>query len=327
MGNDTPLVTVIVPVYGVEKYLRQCIDSVLAQTFIDWELILVDDGSPDRCGEICDAYAAVDSRIKVIHSGNGGLSVARNRGIDISKGKFISFVDADDMVHPQYLDALYKAAVENDCAISCVGSKIFSGDLTGNTVIKKYRFETNGGIDYTADILYQKTGNNSVWGRLYRRELFEDIRFTPRIGYEDLDIIYRVLIRADRIAFSSDRLYYYRVNPSSYLGKFNERRADVLDVTDRMVSALTETCPKLAMAARSRRLSAYFNIYLLLAANGIKNGTLDKRCRDLIRRERGVFLFCPEIRMKNRIGIIASYILGIKGFRAVGRYLMNPAAR
>lgn len=112
------LISIIVPVYNVEPYLEQCIDSILNQSFRDFELILVDDGSPDRCGEICDRYAAADDRIRVIHQKNGGVSAARNAGMEVSKGKYIVFVDSDDMVHPLYLEHLYKAIQKHNADIS-----------------------------------------------------------------------------------------------------------------------------------------------------------------------------------------------------------------
>lgn len=110
-NNMNPSLSIIVPVYNVEKYLRRCIDYILNQTFKDFELILVDDGSTDRCGEICDEYEILDKRIKVIHKPNRGLSSARNAGIDISSGKYIGFVDSDDYIHPQMYQILYKASI------------------------------------------------------------------------------------------------------------------------------------------------------------------------------------------------------------------------
>ena len=116
------LVSIIIPVYKVEKYLPNCIESILRQTFKDFELILVDDGSPDNCGEICEEYAQKDSRIKVVHQPNGGLSAARNSGIDIAKGDYLTFIDSDDFVFPHYLEILVKLCQENDADMSVCSS-------------------------------------------------------------------------------------------------------------------------------------------------------------------------------------------------------------
>ena len=115
-----PLITVIIPIYKVEKYLPKCLDSVLAQTYSNLEIILVDDGSPDNCGAICDEYAARDSRIRVIHKENGGLSSARNSGIDICRGKYISFIDSDDFVSPYFIEMLYRGVHDFNCEIATV---------------------------------------------------------------------------------------------------------------------------------------------------------------------------------------------------------------
>ena len=137
-----PTISVIVPVYKVEKNIHRCVDSILGQTYADFELILVDDGSPDNCGAICDEYAAKDSRVVVIHQKNGGLSSARNAGIDIATGAYISFVDSDDYIYPNYLERLYEVLVEFDADISVCKMIEFSNDIPqlreSNSVPKAY---------------------------------------------------------------------------------------------------------------------------------------------------------------------------------------------
>lgn len=305
-------VSIIIPVYKVEPYLRQCIESVLAQTHHNLDIIMVDDGSPDTCGDICEEYAARDTRIRVIHQQNGGLSVARNTGLDAARGDYITFIDSDDFVTENYVEVLLKWIVENDTDIACGGFVDYhNGDRILNA-IKVHKPKILDSHQFLEFMLYQKTGDNSVCGKLYKKRIFDHLRFTPRICYEDLDIIYRVILTADKVAWGNVPLYYYRANPCSIIHNFTIKRADVLDVSDRMVEYLEGNSPQLVSAARSRRLSAYFNIYCLMVTNHYKNPELAARCRDVIKKERRHFLFHRHVRLKNRLGILITYLGGFR---------------
>ena len=208
-----PQITVIVPVYKVEPYLRRCVDSILNQSFTDFELVLVDDGSPDGCGAICDEYAAADSRVHVIHQENGGLSAARNAGIDRafadSDSEWLAFVDSDDWVHPQYLALLHAAALENHTAISICAYRetaAFDGHFPP---MEKTRAEV-------ADALTFYTERNLIatvaWNKLYRKELFAQYRYPVGKVHEDEFLTYKLLHRAGKIAYIGQELYAYFVN-------------------------------------------------------------------------------------------------------------------
>lgn len=318
MPDNRALVSVIIPVYKVEPYLRQCIESVLAQTHSALDIILVDDGSPDNCGRICEEYAAHDCRIRVIHQHNQGLSAARNAGLAVARGDYITFVDSDDFVAANYVETLLGWITENGAEISCGGFVAYhSGDkiATSKATTKPKILNAD---EFLEAMLYQETGDNSVWGKLYKKDIFRDLRFTPGICYEDLDVIYIALLNARKVVWGKAPLYYYRVTPGSILHTFSLKRADVLDVTDRMVGYLEKNNPQLVQAARSRRLSAHFNIYCLLAANGVKNAALEERCKGVIKGERGRFLFDPKVRLKNRLGILLTYIGGFPLLRFIG---------
>ena len=207
-----PTISVIVPVYKVEKYIHRCVDSILGQTFTDFELILVDDGSPDNCPAICDEYAAKDSRIHVIHQANGGLSAARNAGIDWafanSDSEWLTFVDSDDWVHCEYLSFLYNTAIENQVKISiCALLRVYE------TIHPSVEY-------YPIAILTPKEAlmrcDNSLTayacGVLYHRDCFQDIRFPTGKLFEDIFTTYKVLNTTDRIANTETKLYYYFVN-------------------------------------------------------------------------------------------------------------------
>lgn len=316
-----PLVSVIIPVYGAEKYLRQCVDSVLAQTYDNLEIVLVDDGSQDRSGEICEEYREIHSHIKVIHQANGGLSVARNRGIEEAAGDYYTFIDADDFIHPQCIDYMVRMAVENSAEVACVDLVDYIPDSPLCLLEEKsYEPVLSSGLDYIRDALYQTSGNSSACGKLYMRELFDSLRFTPKIGYEDLDLFYRLLLNVKRVSFLKAGMYYYRRNPESYLHKFNLGRVDVLDVTDRMVQYMLAYCPTLYDAARSRRLSAHFNIYCLISLSEERNRDITGRCKNVIKRERGRFLLNPKTKLKNRLGILITYIGGFPLLRFLAKF-------
>ncbi|MBR2317955.1 MAG: glycosyltransferase family 2 protein, partial [Spirochaetales bacterium] len=190
-----PKISVIVPVYNVESYLKRCVDSILGQTYSDFELILVDDGSPDNCPQICNEYAEKDSRIRVIHQLNGGLSAARNAGIDWvfqnSDSEWFSFIDSDDYVHPRYLEVLLNAAESTGCDVS-IGSYIeFSGDSVKSeneiAVPKKYKPE---------DFYVQYSVETTIaCGKLYRRRYFETIRYPVGKIHEDEFTTYKILFQ------------------------------------------------------------------------------------------------------------------------------------
>lgn len=228
-----PTISVIVPVYKVEKYIHRCVDSILNQTFRDFELILVDDGSPDNCGAICDEYAKKDSRIHVIHQANGGLSAARNAGIDWafanSDSQWLTFIDSDDWVHCEYLSFLYNAAIEQQVKIS-----ICAFVRTDGQEIDEFRYRP---ITVCSPQRAYLRVNNQVtayaWGALYQRGCYEKIRFPVGKLFEDMFTTYKVLFSTDRIACSETVLYYYFLNEDSItLEKWKPERLAQLEALE-----------------------------------------------------------------------------------------------
>ena len=210
-----PHISVIVPVYKVEPYLHRCVDSILGQSYTDFELILVDDGSPDSCGAICDEYAAKDSRVVVIHQENGGLSAARNTGIDWafanSDSQWLTFIDSDDWVHPEYLQRLLDAALEHNVSVSICGYVQTDGaepEIAPET-LKPILWNTE-------DFYVQHNVNATVaWGKLYRKECFREIRYPLGKLHEDEFTTYKVLFRFASVAVITAPLYAYYTNPTS----------------------------------------------------------------------------------------------------------------
>ena len=176
------LLSIIVPIYKVEKYLHECIDSIICQTYTNLEIILVDDGSPDNCPQICDEYVKIDKRIVVIHRENGGLSAARNSGIDICKGDYICFVDSDDVLHPQYCEFLLKGIKEKNVEFcACISKPFFDEEVFDcSKPILSFTICTMKWQDY----LYNN--RMSVWNRIYKRNLFDKVRFKEGRIHEDI---------------------------------------------------------------------------------------------------------------------------------------------
>ncbi len=209
-----PIISVIVPVYNVEPYLNRCVDSILEQTFTDFELILVDDGSPDHCPMVCDEYSQKDKRVHVIHQKNGGLSAARNAGIDWvfanSDSQWISFVDSDDWVHPEYLERLLNAAVENDVAVSICGYAETEGE---NPVINTVEFIPK---IWTPENFFVEHNVNAVvaWGKIYQKKCFKKIRYPKGKIHEDEFITHQILFEFEKIAVIEAPLYAYYKNQS-----------------------------------------------------------------------------------------------------------------
>ena len=226
------LVSVVVPVYKVEPYLEKCVESIRTQTYPDLEIILVDDGSPDRCGEMCDMYAKEDSRIRVIHQENGGQGAARNRGVEQAKGKYLVFVDSDDWISADMIEKAVDAAERFQCDI---------------VMFDYYFAETDASeireMDFPADQVMHITENKELlfappapWAKLFRREswLKSGCQFPAHTYFEDLAVMPFFILAADRIVYMKDALYYYRVRENSTMtGKNYEKSCkDKLTVMD-----------------------------------------------------------------------------------------------
>lgn len=223
--------SIIVPVYNVEKFLKKCIDSVITQKFKDFELILVNDGSSDSSGLICDEYAKKDTRIKVIHKTNAGQSSARNLGLSEAKGDYIGFVDSDDWIHEEMYDNLIKSAFGHDMDI--VACNFWVMDANDNlTPYNKKPFDIKYDRDSAMNEIYtNKVLTFSPCNKIYKRELFVDLKFKEGIIFEDLDISYKLIYRSKKIAYLKECLYYYRYNINSTLkSKFTRKRLDEFHV-------------------------------------------------------------------------------------------------
>ena len=228
------LISVIIPVYKVENYLCRCVDSVLEQTYTNMEIILVDDGSPDNCPVMCDEYARQDSRVKVIHQENAGLSGARNAGIDMAQGQWLAFVDSDDYLAEDFLERLYQACVDTGSSLSVCRWEYVRGETIPEHGTGETRVYT--GREMLAN-LYVPDGAYFVvaWNKLYRKELFEDIRYPLGRIHEDEATTYRIYDKVKKAAYVDRSLYGYFVTPVSITRGFNPKRMDwVTAVAERL---------------------------------------------------------------------------------------------
>ena len=232
-----PNISVIVPVYKVEPFLHRCVDSILAQSFADFELILVDDGSPDNCGAICDEYAGKDRRIHVIHQKNGGLSAARNTGIDWafanSDSRWLAFVDSDDWVHPEYLQQLYTAAEETLCKISVCGFYRTAGEEFPPE--QDFSVQCLSADDYYCGNVHEGV-TAVVWNKLYHKSLFKSLRYPIGKLHEDEFTTYLAVYKAGKIGVTPARLYAYYQNPEGIMrSEWNPRRMHVLEAFEQQI--------------------------------------------------------------------------------------------
>ena len=254
----TPLISVIVPVYRVEKYLERCVKSILSQTYKNLEVILVDDGSPDQCPAICDACAEKDARVKVIHQENKGLSGARNAGIDAASGEYLVFVDSDDYVSPHFIEELYQLLQDTGCAIGqCRFSYVKGNGLVeeGDSAFCIYRGES------LMEQLYgpeeKATCFVVAWNKLYRAELFKEtgIRYPEGRIHEDEATTYRLFHEAKKLAFLDRALYgYYTENGGSITSVFSAKRLQWLTAHEERIAFFKKNGYEKLLPAAYRKL-------------------------------------------------------------------------
>lgn len=247
------LVSVIVPIYNVEKYLSKCIDSIINQTYENIEILLVDDGSPDNCGKICDEYSKKDSRIKVIHKKNGGLSDARNCGIDNSTGKYLFFLDSDDYIKNDTIEYLINLIIrdKSDIAISKI-QVVYKNIIEENASSKS---EVLDSLTVLNRMLYSDSYYISSCGKLFNKNLFKEIRFPVGKNYEDVGTIYKLYALASKISCGYNQKYYYIIRSDSITNKkFSNKEYDLIEMTDGMCNFILKNYPQLEAGAHYRKV-------------------------------------------------------------------------
>ncbi|MFT8323623.1 MAG: glycosyltransferase, partial [Bacillus sp. (in: firmicutes)] len=252
-------VSVIVPVYNVEQYLPRCLDSIRNQTLQNIEIIIVDDGSTDYSGRICDEHANLDPRIRVIHKKNGGLSDARNVGLDVAKGKYISFVDSDDWISQTMYEKLVNLAEENRADISEGKYLRTSSSKEKQKENSTFEITVKNNVDALLSHFKNEMFQQVVWNKIYKRALYEDVRFPIGKIHEDEFITYKILHRAKRLVATNEVVYYYFQRSTSIIGNgFSLKSLDHLEALDTMMTYLERECPELCSIACTKYYFDHF---------------------------------------------------------------------
>ena len=301
------IISVIIPVYKVEIFLDECVQSIVSQSYKSLEIILVDDGSPDNCGVICDNWAEKDSRIRVIHKENGGLSDARNAGIEAATGDYIAFVDSDDWIKPQMFETMLTTITKEKadiCAcniLSCYPDRQIAWGCREYTV---------GDSETILSMLYSDTTYPvSAWNKLYRRELWREIRFPKGKICEDAFTTYLLVDEANRIVQIPEALYCYRIRENSIMtSAFSTKRMDEEEAWRSNYQFIRQHYPKLCKVA--------FDFYLLKVNGLLHTIPSDQRkkyaqefqmLREIIKKNLGYIVFSSHITVKQRIKLLLDF--------------------
>ena len=307
------LISVIIPVYNVEKYIEQCIESIINQTYKKIEVILIDDGSIDKSGAICDEYAKIDKRIIVIHKENGGLSDARNKGIDIAKGEYITFVDSDDYVKENFIEDLYTAIINNNAKLSICN--IIMVDEDGNT-IENLGFSSdklvNGKEILKGICEYRNLIEGIVaWNKMYSKDFFKENRYPKGKIHEDEFLTYKILYFANKVAITNRFLYYYRKNDNSITSKkFNVKRLDFIEALEERLVFYNSYKEKYLYNKTFERIINVIRIYYIKVKKYIADSKeIQKKLLKKYRKMFVEFIGIKDISFITKIKALAFYIM------------------
>lgn len=302
---QNPLISIVIPIYKVERYINKCIDSILKQSYSNLEIILVDDGSPDKCGKICDEYKQKDSRVKVIHQKNKGLSEARNSGTDIATGKYITYVDSDDWISEDMIEILYNKIRENHTKIACGAYEGFFEDgttISNSHSNKTYIYSRREALDC---FLFNNYLTPCVWGKLYDIELWSDIRCPEGKLFEDQFTTYKILDLCEKVVFVTKPLYHYRKrNGSIGHSNFNEKTYQLYDAINEEYNYISkkygEQCPNIAVAKTTWEI-VFIN---MMISNNYRDKNVIKKTQKFAKNNIKKIIQCKYISKTRKIQII-----------------------
>ena len=303
-GNEARgLISIVIPVYGVEKKLERCLQSVAGQTYGQFEALLIDDGSPDGSGEICEAWSRKDPRFRTYHKENGGLSDARNYGIERSRGEYLSFIDSDDTVEPGYLryllDLMGKAA---DCRISQANHRVIRGDRAepaygGTEAVLTPR-------EAAEAVLWHDRVDVSAWGKLYRRSVFEEIRYPKGRLFEDTWVFAEVLAQTGSYVYGPEVQYNYEKSEGSITeAGFRPEHLGYIESAERMAGAFRAKYPELETGCRRRVNHARLSVLREMKDCGDEYLPVRQELRAAVLREAGSYLRDPRTPKRDRAAV------------------------
>ena len=305
-----PAVSVIIPMYNTEAYIRDCLDSLLAQTFTDFEVIIIDDGSTDESARIAASYASSDARFRLIGQPNKGPSEARNTGLKIMHGDYVTFIDSDDCVAPNFLETLFFIAQLHQADVACCGSRVVDDAFKAEEVPPKTALSKCLSAENATRIsLYQDSlPDYSAWNKLYKAGLWQGRQFPAGQIFEDLAVIPEILLAANKVATTKSYLYFYRKRSGSALAtKFDKQKLVLLDTAENVLERMKPLAKPLYKAARSMLMSASFSI-LMRTKDTEEFAEYRHRALTNIRKYRLGTFFDFKIRMRNRMAILLSYL-------------------
>lgn len=301
-------VTIIIPVYNVEKYLSRCVKSVINQTYKNIEIILIDDGAKDNSGILCDSYVKIDNRIRTVHKKNGGLSSARNVGIEIATGDAIFFLDSDDYISVNCISKMVSLMEEYNADISIIQMKYIpeneNEEITEDGTEKIKIMDSETAIE---ESLYQRLFTCCAPAKLYKRDVVGQVRFPIGRISEDLATCHLFLDNAKRIVYSNYYGYYYRQHGTSIMHVFDGKRLDALEWTDSIEKFCSERYPKIIGAAYCRTFNIAIHLLLDLPSQGEVHDKYNSKIWKQIKRTRIKTLFDKKVRNRERAAAILSF--------------------
>lgn len=314
------LISIIVPIYNVERYLKKCIDSLINQTYKNIEIILVNDGSKDNSIKICDEYVKSDNRIKLFHKENGGLADARNYGMKFVTGKYVTFVDSDDIISKNMIEILYNNLIENNAQISeCEFFRFCNESEISNNINDSKKYTVSNMKDKCKALLQDKA-NSNVCGKLFLTELWNDIEFPKGKYYEDQFTFYKVLFKTNIIVHNKSQLYFYRRNPNSIVASMNKvKAADFIEATENMTDAIVKRYPEFKNEYINMNLITRLKVMISINKKEyIKNKDFYKNIDKYIKNNSSKIINNNEISKKNKIKV-KLYVTNKK----IGKFIIN----
>lgn len=306
--SELPLVSIIIPVYNVEDYLPVCMQSVFKQDYTNLEIILVDDGSTDRSGMMCDKYAELDNRVQVDHKQNGGLSDARNVGLSKLHGEYVFFLDSDDVLHEHAISCMVAIQEKTSADIVMSSLCMFVDVLPEFIMSEDYKlYETKRIIE---KMLYNESIGNEACGKLFRAKLWEENQFPVGILYEDLAVIYDMVSKANQVALCENAFYYYRVRETSIIQKpVTQDNMVLMDISKRVSDRLLERYPDLSVAIYRLHIVLYMKLLKKILDKGFDCFQDEqRRIVEQVRKYGRKLLFEKRVRSIDKIKIVTLLI-------------------
>ena len=323
--SKSPVVSVVIPVYNVETYLKRCVDSVLAQAYSNLDVVLVDDGATDSSGAICDGYAGRDARVRVLHQNNGGLSAARNAGMKLVRGEYVVFVDSDDCIGPEHIKRLLSCALRYDVPLAVTGYTPVEVDGPVDSREKEQVSERLiplvEAMEYT--VMLDGLFASHAWGKIYRSDLFDLLHYPVGKAYEDQYVTYKVIYKADGVAYENANDYYYTVDRKNSIShKDLTKNLDFLAALKEQFAFARVHCPGMMMSLETRYSDSLASLLTDLSqSDNASKQDFDDVYTELKKRRFKVLSGQIPVRRNCKIKYILT-LLGEHGYRMIARIIL-----